>query len=86
VTWSDGEPFTADDVVFTYQTIQSIPTADAYSSLNYGDDGKVEVEAIDDLTVKFTFPVRERGGAREAAGPRRRVDFPAPRLRGRHRL
>ena len=69
VTWSDGEPFTADDVVFTYQTIQSIPTADAYSSLNYGDDGKVEVEAIDDLTVKFTFPFVNAAALEKLQGP-----------------
>ena len=56
VTWSDGEPFTADDVVFTYETIANDETADSYSTLNYGDQGKVEVKKVDDHTVEFTFP------------------------------
>ena len=69
VKWTDGEPFTADDVVFTYQTIESNEDADAYSSLNYGDDGKVEVEAIDDLTVKFTFPFVNAAALEKLQGP-----------------
>ena len=69
VTWSDGEPVTADDVVFTYQAIQNYPEADAYSSLNYGDEGKVEVEAIDDLTVKFTFPFLNAAAIEMLQGP-----------------
>ena len=56
VTWSDGEPFTADDVVFTYEAIESTETANQYSQLVY-DQGKVEVKKVDDLTVTFTFPI-----------------------------
>lgn len=52
VQWSDGEPFTAEDVVFTYQFITN-PEVGSTSSEFYGD---VEtVEAIDDTTVKVTF-------------------------------
>ena len=37
VTWSDGEPFTAEDVVFTFNTIANEPSASAYVNLNYGE-------------------------------------------------
>lgn len=56
VTWSDGEPFGADDVVFTYQTIASTEMASSYANLAYGDQGTVAVEKVDDATVAFTFP------------------------------
>lgn len=53
ITWSDGEAFTADDVVFTITMLkdESLP-------FNWGSDMRqwVEtVEAVDDLTVRFTF-------------------------------
>lgn len=52
VLWSDGEAFTADDVVFTYNFITT-PEVGATSGEFYGD---VEsVEAVDDSTVKITF-------------------------------
>lgn len=53
VTWQDGEPFTADDVVFTIQTlIDHAP--------ELGDSAAMQqwvksVEAVDDLTVKFAL-------------------------------
>ena len=56
VTWSDGEPFTAEDVVFTFNTIANEPSASAYVNLNYGEQGVVEATAVDDLNVDFTFP------------------------------
>ncbi|MEL6856426.1 MAG: peptide ABC transporter substrate-binding protein, partial [Cyanobacteria bacterium J06607_13] len=52
VLWSDGEPFTAEDVVFTYQFITD-PAVGATSGEFYGD--VQTVEALDDLTVKVTF-------------------------------
>ncbi|GAA3749202.1 peptide/nickel transport system substrate-binding protein [Spinactinospora alkalitolerans] len=50
VEWTDGEPLTADDVVFTVELGQmdSVP----YSSLWDWLDG---AEAVDDHTVRFTF-------------------------------
>lgn len=52
VKWSDGEPFTTEDVVFTYDTLLATPamtwaaeTANAVAS----------VEAVDDLTVTFNL-------------------------------
>lgn len=52
VKWSDGEKFTADDVVFTYEFISNPKVGSA----NSGDYGVVKkVEALDEYTVKVTF-------------------------------
>ncbi len=51
-TWHDGEPLTADDVVFTYKTIQK---ADAKSPL-LPNWQKVDIKAKDKYTVEFTLP------------------------------
>lgn len=59
VVWNDGVPFTADDVVFTFNDL--IYNDDIPSSARdiYSIDGKnFRVEKIDDHTVKFTLPVR----------------------------
>jgi peptide/nickel transport system substrate-binding protein len=56
--WSDGEPFTADDIVFWYEDIL---TNDEYSAVNpvsswlQSGGETVVVEKVDDYTVKFTF-------------------------------
>ncbi len=52
IKWSDGEPFTANDVVFTYEFIANPKTGS--SSLNYYQ-GIEKVEAIDNYTVRVTF-------------------------------
>ena len=58
VKWSDGEPFTADDVVFTYKEMEKEDNAGwAYSQLVY-DEGAVDVKKVDDYTVSFTFPFK----------------------------
>ncbi len=49
--WQDGKPLTADDVVYTVQTIQS---ADTESALR-ANWIRVKVQKIDDLTVAFTL-------------------------------
>src|SRR5699024_9956714 len=52
VVWSDGEPFTANDVVFTWQWIMELDNA----SVSYDIWSAVEnIEAVDDLTVEVTF-------------------------------
>ena len=56
VLWSDGEPFTADDVVFTYDKIINTDYANGHDSFVFGDE-KVTVEKTDDYTVVFTLPV-----------------------------
>ncbi|MGB3296706.1 MAG: peptide ABC transporter substrate-binding protein [Phormidesmis sp.] len=52
VRWSDGQPFTAEDVVFTYQFV-SDPNVAAVTAKYY--EAIEKVEAIDPLTVKITF-------------------------------
>ncbi|MFI1953256.1 ABC transporter substrate-binding protein [Streptomyces xinghaiensis] len=48
VTWSDGEKFTADDVVFTLDMITEHPTMN-------GTGYRGKAEAVDDTHVKVTF-------------------------------
>lgn len=52
VVWSDGTPFTADDVVFTWQYCTDPETG--CSSLSSFENVDL-VEAVDPLTVKVTF-------------------------------
>jgi peptide/nickel transport system substrate-binding protein len=49
VFWHDGKPFNADDVIFTFQTIQN---PNYKSPLIFNWSG-VEIEKIDDWTVRF---------------------------------
>ena len=49
--WQDGSPISADDVVFTIQTIQN-PSFESPLLTNWS---RVKVEKVDDLTVKFTL-------------------------------
>lgn len=62
VRWSDGKPFTAEDVVFTYRDIYlnpSIPnsTGDIFRGiLKSPQDVKNFVRKIDDYTVEFRLP------------------------------
>ena len=52
VVWHDGKPFTADDVVFTYEFVSDPATA-AVTSGAYREISKVE--KLDSHTVKLTF-------------------------------
>lgn len=54
VTWHDGEPFTADDVVFTAAYAKT-PQNSAYTASTYGN---VRVEKLDDyrIIVRFSEP------------------------------
>jgi len=59
VRWSDGEPFSADDVVFTFNRLVynlAIPTSarDIFTI----EGKKLKVEKVDEFTVKFTLPVK----------------------------
>jgi peptide/nickel transport system substrate-binding protein len=57
--WSDGEPFTADDVIFTWEDFISDPNvnsprkADAFA---FGGT-PAKLEKVDDYTIKWTFGV-----------------------------
>ncbi|WP_312441162.1 ABC transporter substrate-binding protein [Lacrimispora sp.] len=56
VKWSDGEKFTADDVVFTFEAMADEKNAGwAYSQLVF-PEGAVKIEKIDDYTVALTMP------------------------------
>jgi peptide/nickel transport system substrate-binding protein len=58
VTWSDGEPFTADDVAFTFNLIKDTPglTSPSGTTAAFGDTGYLaSIEATDPKTVTFTF-------------------------------
>ena len=52
VKWADGEPFTADDVLFTYQYVTN-PEVKSSSAGSYSEVKDVEV--LDDHTVKVNF-------------------------------
>ncbi len=62
VRWSDGEPFTAEDVVFTYRDIYLNPqipnsTGDMFKGiLKSQEDIGNFVKRIDDYTVEFRLP------------------------------
>lgn len=59
VLWNDRVPFTADDVVFTFNDL--IYNPDVVSSAHdiFKINDKIfKVEKIDDLNVKFTLPVK----------------------------
>lgn len=52
IRWSDGEPFTADDVIFTYSYITD-PAVKATTASNYSQVTKVE--SVGDFSIKITF-------------------------------
>lgn len=52
LTWQDGQPLTAADVVFTYQLIQ---TPDVQSPLLSSWQG-ITISAVNSLTIKFDLP------------------------------
>lgn len=53
--WSDGEPFTADDVLFWFEDVvlnkELTPVAPTWLTLG----GATKIEKLDNYTVKFTF-------------------------------
>ncbi|MBV8914982.1 MAG: peptide ABC transporter substrate-binding protein [Acetobacteraceae bacterium] len=51
VKWHDGQPFTADDCVFTWQYVRDPATA----AVTVGSYNKVEVEKVDDYAVRVIF-------------------------------
>ena len=53
--WSDGTPLTATDVWFTWAAIQNVDPGEISSSLATIRQEVVDVEIIDDYTVKLTY-------------------------------
>ncbi len=59
VKFFDGKPFTADDVVFTFNDLIYNDDIPSSSKDVFTIEGKrFKVEKIDDLTVRFTLPVK----------------------------
>ena len=52
LTWSDGEPITADDIIYTIDLINDT-TAKTMVAVNFAN---VKYKKTDDLTVEFTLP------------------------------
>ena len=56
VQWHDGEEFTADDVIFTFDVVYDVNVG-SNSRIGLLIDGQpMQYEKIDDYTVKFTLP------------------------------
>lgn len=59
LTWSDGEPITAEDYVFTYETARDFElTANWPDVLDVATEdapGVTGVEAVDDVTIEVTY-------------------------------
>jgi ABC-type transport system substrate-binding protein len=58
-SWHDGEPFTADDVVFTYTGLMDKDTGTTMWSRVFNNIASVE--KIGDYEVKFTLPAKNAG-------------------------
>ncbi|MEH7374985.1 ABC transporter substrate-binding protein [Neobacillus drentensis] len=67
VKWHDGQPFTADDVVFTYEQMLKEENGGWARSQLLFNNQPVKVEKVDDYTVKFTLPTVSMGAV-EALG------------------
>lgn len=59
IKWSDGEPFTADDVVFFFEDVvadENVPVVWLYGAMYYDSNGQApKVEKLDNYTVKFVY-------------------------------
>lgn len=53
ITWHDGKPFTADDVVYTFEKIMDEKVDAPHLRVYYKDIS--DVKKIDDYTVQFTY-------------------------------
>jgi peptide/nickel transport system substrate-binding protein len=57
--WSDGEPFTSEDVMFTWEDNILDENVNSWTSRSSwqinGQD--INLEALDDYTIKWTFPI-----------------------------
>lgn len=62
VKWSDGQPFTADDVLFTWEDIildPNVVKAPTKRSAWRIDDQDITLEKVDDFTIRWTFPTEQ---------------------------
>lgn len=55
--WSDGEPYTADDLLFAYHDVLGVEELYPVWSSQFAPDGEpATLEKLDEHTVRFTFP------------------------------
>lgn len=54
--WSDGEPFTANDVMFWYEHMYQNSELAPVRSPFFNIDAGANLEMVDDYTLRFTFP------------------------------
>ena len=64
VVFSDGQPFTADDVVFTFQAVYDEKVGSSLADSMEADGKKLQVTAVDPHTVDIVFPVAFAPGVR----------------------
>jgi peptide/nickel transport system substrate-binding protein len=76
VKWSDGVPYTADDVVFTFQLLLDDETVTLNEAANT-QQWVESVEKIDDLTVQFNL---------KAPNPRFQLDYFSVRIWGNNNI
>lgn len=57
--WSDGQPFTADDVMFLWDDIIQDKNVSAWTGVNTWqiDGAPIKLEKVSDYQIKWTFPV-----------------------------
>jgi len=56
VRWHDGQPFTAADVVFTFDAIFDEKVPNSIKHVLMVDGQRIKVEAVDDYTVRLVLP------------------------------
>ncbi len=54
--WHDGEPITADDVIFTADCNADTDNGAGFTNVVFAGEEPVKYEKVDDLTVSFTIP------------------------------
>lgn len=62
--FSDGHPLTADDVVFTFQVIYDPAIPSSVADILKVGGRPIQVEAVNDRTIRFTFPEAIAGAER----------------------
>ncbi|AGB42392.1 ABC-type dipeptide transport system, periplasmic component [Halobacteroides halobius DSM 5150] len=71
--WSDGQPFTADDIIFTYRHFildERVPSLASKGTWTYGGE-VTKIEKVNDYTIKWHFGVsRPQQALFEMAEPR----------------
>ncbi len=64
VKFSDGTPFTADDVIFTFQVISDPKINSSLTDLFNIEGKRVKVEKLDPYTIRFNFPIAHASAVR----------------------